>query len=147
NGKPRLVTEADFLKGGDTVSARGDFTTAAWFYAKAADANPNSLDARLRLANAQYALKDTGSAFTNFHGALMLSPGDPAAAMRAGEIELTQGESQAALDHFATALRGKKNDAKLYNLMGIAFTVQGKYEMARQSFDVGLKLKPDYASL
>ena len=29
---PKIVTEADFLRGGDSVSARGDFVTAAGFY-------------------------------------------------------------------------------------------------------------------
>jgi tetratricopeptide (TPR) repeat protein len=41
----------------------------------------------------------------------------------------------------------RQSDPKLYNLMGVAFTMQNKYAMARQSFEVGLKLKPDYASL
>ncbi len=144
---PKIVTEADFLRGGDSVSARGDFTTAAWFYGKAADANPNSLDARLRLANAQMALKDDNAAYTNYQAALMISPSDPDASMRLGEIELARGDTKAALDHFAVALRGKRSDPKLYNLVGVAFTMQGKYALARQSFEVGLKLKPDYVSL
>jgi len=31
--------------------------------------------------------------------------------------------------------------------MGVAFTMENKYELARQSFEVGLKLRPDYAAL
>jgi tetratricopeptide (TPR) repeat protein len=116
---PKIVTEADFLRGGDSVSARGDFTTAAWFYGKAADANPNSLQARMRLANAQMALKDDTSAYTNYQAALMLSPNDPEAAMRLGEIELARGDAKAALDHFAVAMRTKRSDPKLYNLIGV----------------------------
>ena len=76
NYPPKIVTEADFLRGGNSVSARGDFVTAAWFYGKAADANPNSLQARMRLANAQMALKDETAAYTNYQAALMLSPSD-----------------------------------------------------------------------
>jgi Flp pilus assembly protein TadD len=144
---PKIVTEADFLRGGDSVSARGDFATAAWFYGKAADANPNSLQARMRLANAQMALKDNNGAYTNYQAALMLSPSDAEASMRLGEIELARGDAKAALEHFAVAMRSRRSDPKLYNLMGVAFTMQGKYAMARQSFEVGLKLKPDYASL
>lgn len=144
---PKIVTEADFLRGGDSVSARGDFTTAAWFYGKAADANPNSLQARMRLANAQMALKDDNAAYTNYQAALVLSPSDPDASMRLGEIELARGDAKSALDHFAIAMRGKRSDPKLYNLIGVGFTMQGKYALARQSFEVGLKLKPDYASL
>ena len=144
---PKIVTEADFLRGGDSVSARGDFTTAAWFYGKAADANPNSLQARMRLANAQMVLEDDASAYTNYQAALVLSPNDPDAAMRLGEIELARGDAKSALDHFAIAMRTKRNNAKLYNLIGVGFTMQGKYALARQSFEVGLKLHPDYASL
>src|ERR1700760_1577167 len=144
---PKIVTEADFLRGGDSVSARGDFTTAAWFYGKAADANPNSLQARMRLANAQMALKDDTSAYTNYQAALVLSPNDPDASMRLGEIELARGDAKSGLDHFAVAMRTKRNDAKLYNLIGVGFTMQGKYALARQSFEVGLRLQPDYASL
>jgi Flp pilus assembly protein TadD len=144
---PKIVTEADFLRGGDSVSARGDFTTAAWFYGKAADANPNSLQARMRLANAQMALKDDNAAYTNYQAALILSPSDPDASMRLGEIELARGDAKSALDHFAVAMPAKRSDPKLYNLIGVAFTMQGKYALARQSFEVGLKLKPDYASL
>lgn len=144
---PKLLTEADFLKGGDSLSARGDFATAAFFYSKAADANPNSLQARMRLANAQMALKDDNDAYTNFQAALVIAPSDPDAAMRLGELELAHGDSKAALDHFAVAIRGKRSDPKLYNLIGVAFTMQGKYALARQSFEVGLKIQPDYASL
>ncbi|HEY1502826.1 MAG TPA: tetratricopeptide repeat protein [Stellaceae bacterium] len=144
---PKLLTEADFLRGGDSISARGDFATAAFFYAKAADANPNSLQARMRLANAQMALKDDNDAYTNYQAALVIAPSDPDAAMRLGEIELAHGDAKSALDHFAVAIRGKRSDPKLYNLIGVAFTMQGKYTLARQSFEVGLKIQPDYASL
>jgi Flp pilus assembly protein TadD len=144
---PKILTEADFLRGGDSVSARGDFATAAFFYARAADANPNSLQARMRLANAQMALKDDNAAYSNYQAVLMLSPNDPDAAMRLGEIELARGDAKSALDHFAVAVRGKQSDPKLYNLIGVGFTMQGKYALARQSFEVGLKLQPDYASL
>jgi Flp pilus assembly protein TadD len=144
---PKIVTEADFLRGGDSVSARGDFVTAAWFYGKAADANPNSLQARMRLANAQMALKDDNAAYTNYQAALMLSPSDAEASMRIGELKLARGDAKGALEHFAVAMHSHQSDPKLYNLMGVAFTMQSKYAMARQSFEVGLKLKPDYASL
>jgi Flp pilus assembly protein TadD len=144
---PKMITEADFLRGGDSTSARGDFATAAWFYAKAADANPNSLQARMRLANAQMALKDDNAAYANYQAALLLSPNDPDAAMRLGELELAHGDAKSALDHFAIAMRGKRSDPKLYNLIGVGFTMQGKYALAKQSFEVGLKLQPDYASL
>ena len=144
---PKLLTEADFLRGGDSLTARGDFATAAFFYAKAADANPNSLQARMRLANAQMALKDDNSAYMNYQAALVISPNDPDAAMRLGEIELAHGDAKSALDHFAVAMRGKRSDPKLYNLIGVGFTMQGKYALARQSFEVGLKLQPEYASL
>jgi Flp pilus assembly protein TadD len=144
---PKIVTEADFLRGGDSVSARGDFATAAWFYSKAADANPNSLQARMRLANAQMSLKDDNAAYANYQAALMLSPNEPDAAMRLGEIELSHGDAKSALDHFAVAIHSKRSDPKLYNLMGVAFTIQGKYALARQSFEVGLKLQPEYAAL
>ena len=144
---PKLLTEADFLRGGDSLTARGDFATAAFFYAKAADSNPNSLQARMRLASAQMALKDDNSAYLNYQAALVISPNDPDAAMRLGEIELAHGDAKSALDHFAIAMRGKRSDPKLYNLIGVGFTMQGKYALARQSFEVGLKLQPEYASL
>jgi Flp pilus assembly protein TadD len=144
---PKILTEADFLRGGDSISARGDFATAAWFYAKAADANPNSLQARMRLANAEMALKDENAAYMNYQAALVISPSDSDAAMRLGELELAHGDAKSALDHFAVAMRGKRSDPKLYNLIGVGFTMQGKYALARQSFEVGLKLQPDYASL
>jgi len=144
---PKILTEDDFLRGGDSLSARGDFATAAFFYSRAANANPNSLQARMRLANAQMALRDDNAAYANYQAALMLSPNDPDAAMRLGEIELARGDAKSALDHFAVAVRGKRSDPKLYNLIGVGFTMQGKYALARQSFEVGLKLEPDYASL
>jgi Flp pilus assembly protein TadD len=144
---PKVVTEPDFLRGGDSVSARGDFVTAAWFYGKAANANPNSLQARIRLANAQRVLKDDDNAYANYQMALILSPKDANASMPLGEIELTRGDAKAALVHFRLAMQSRQSDSKLYNLMGVAFTMEGQYALARQSFEVGLKLKPNYPSL
>ena len=64
----------------------------------------------MRLANAQMVLEDDASAYTNYQAALVLSPNDPDAAMRLGEIELARGDAKSALDHFAIAMRAKRNN-------------------------------------
>ena len=64
-----------------------------------------------------------------------------------GEIELVRNNSKAALDQFAIALNTWKHEPKLYNVIAVALTLQGNYKLARQNFDEGLRLKPDYPAL
>lgn len=135
------------IRAGDAARDQGDLTGAAANYAKAATADPHSLEAQLRLGAADLARKDEDGAFAAFEAAQNLAPKDPEAAFRLGEIELTRGAAGAAAAQFTTALQARKTDAKLYNAMGVALAMQGQFDLAKENYDQGLDLAPDYPAL
>ena len=110
-------------------------------------ANPTSLTATLRLAQTLVAMKRYDEGRAAYRAAQNLAPQDPEIAFRLGELELTRGETAAALDQFKLALASRKDDAKLYNAMGVAYATQGHYELALQSYKLGLAINPDYPAL
>ena len=84
---------------------------------------------------------------TAYEAAQTLDPKNAEAAFRLGEIDLTHGQAKAAADQFATALESRKDDPKLYNAIGVALAMQGKYDLAKQNYDKGLAIQPDYPAL
>lgn len=58
-----------------------------------------------------------------------------------------QGQAKDAADQFTIALESRKDDPKLYNAAGVALSMQGKYALAKENYDKGLALEPDYPSL
>jgi Flp pilus assembly protein TadD len=151
SGVPDSTTDkagsAESLRAGDAAREKGDLDTAAADYAKAASANPRSLQAQLRLGAISLARKDEDSAYNAYAAAQDLAPKDPEAAFRLGEIDLTRGDAKAAADQFGIALMSRNDDPKLYNVMGVALAMQGKYQLAQQNYDRGLALAPDYPAL
>ena len=109
--------------------------------------DPNSVEAELRLGSVDLARKDETGAVTSYQAVQKLAPKNPEAAFRLGEIDLTHGQAKDAADQFTIALENRKDDPKLYNAAGVAFSMQSKYALAKESYDKGLALEPDYPSL
>ena len=153
DGKPgetspsNKAQSAKMLRSGDAARERGDLEDAAANYALAIVTDPSSVEAELRFGSVALARKDESGAAGAFQAAQQLTPKNPEAAFRLGEIDLTHGQAKAASDQFAIALESRKNDSKLYNAMGVALSMQGKYELAKENYDKGLALAPDYPSL
>jgi len=137
----------DLLRTGDAAREKGDLEAAAIGYAKAADADPSSVEAQLRLGSVSLVRQDEKGAMSAFEAAQNLAPKNAEPPFRLGEIDLTHGQAKAAADQFATALEGRQDDPKLYNAMGVALAMQGKYELAKQNYDKGLTIQPDYPAL
>ena len=147
NASADKLTSSDLLRAGDAAREKGDLDAAAADYAKAAAADPNSVEARLRLGSVSLARKDEKDAMTAYEAAQSLDPKNAEAAFRLGEIDLTHGQATAAADQFATALESRKDDPKLYNAIGVALAMQGKYDLAKENYDKGLAIQPDYPAL
>ncbi len=67
----------------------------------------------------------------------------PKRPFRLGEIALTHGQAKDAADQFSIALESRKDDPKLYNAMGLSQSMQGKYAVAKESYDEGPAIGPD----
>lgn len=153
SGSPNQVGMAEkaaslrFLLAGKAAQEKGDLAVAAADYAKAAAANPNSLETQLRLGAVSLAQKNEDNAYAAYQAAQRLAPKNPQAAFRLGEIDLMRGQADAASGQFAIALAIRKDDPRLYNAMGVALSLQGKFAKARQNFDKGLAIEPDYPAL
>lgn len=135
-----------FVRGDDAVT-RGDFAAATGFYKSAHEANPKSLEPLRRLGAAELALGQYTEAYETYHALQVIAPDDAEAAFRMGELVLMRGSPQAAIDQLTIALAARKNDPALYSVVGVAYSMMGKYELAIRNYEAGLKLVPDHQGL
>ncbi len=142
-----VTDTAALVHQGDIQRDGGDLDAASRSYTKAVASNPTALTATLRLAQTLIAQKRYDEGYAAYKAAQNLAPQDPEIAFRLGELELTRGQTAAALDQFKLALATRKDDPKLYNAMGVAYATQGQYESALQNYKQGLAINPDYPAL
>ena len=135
------------VRQGDIQRDGGDLDAAVHSYTKAVASNPTSLTATLRLAQTLIAQKRYDEGYAAYKAAQNLAPQDPEIAFRIGELELTHGQTAAALDQFKLALATRKDDPKLYNATGVAYATLGQHELALQNYKQGLAINPDYPAL
>ena len=96
---------------------------------------------------AEFALGQYTEAYETYHALQEIVPDDSEAAFRMGELVLMRGSPQAAIDQFTIALSTRKDDPALYSVVGVAYSMMGKYDLAVRSYQAGLKLVPDHQGL
>lgn len=134
------------LRNGDAFRTAGDFADAAILYRQALTLDPSNLDAALRLADTERLLNDTDNAVAVYRYAQSLAPDNPDIAYRLIELFLLRGDTSAAMDQFQVALKSADNP-KLYNALGVTYSMQGSYSLAKDMYQRGLALDPQNPSL
>jgi Flp pilus assembly protein TadD len=138
---------ASLLQLGDEAQKRSDPFAAAGFYSRARDEQPDAHAVLLRLGTALIDLHAYGQAIELFRQAQATAPDDPEIAFRLGELYLKSGDGLAALDQFETSLKNRRDDPRVYNAIGVAYSMQRRYDLAQKYYREGLRIAPGQARL
>ncbi len=99
------------------------------------------------LGAAHQALADLDAAGRSLERALELRPGDPAALLRLGEVELARGDPAAAGSRFRPLLAAERLAAAAHFGLGRAATAAGDPQAAVEHFTAVLELQPAAGSV
>lgn len=108
---------------------------------------PAVLEPLLQLGARFAARHDYPEALDTYRAAQKLAPQDPEIAWHVAKLLLVTDAPQAALDQLQRLLAVRARDPNLYNAMGVAYGLMGKYALAERSFTTGLRIAPDHIGL
>ena len=125
---------------------KGEATNAIRFYEQAVKAAPESIDARLNLANAYLLADDNEGVLAQCQRAIELDQNEPAAYYLAGCAYLRQNQAEKAVQAFQQSQRlDPAVDALAFEL-GLALAQAGHTEEAIQQFETLLQFAPAHPS-
>jgi len=125
---------------------KGDGANAAKFYQQAVKAAPESIDARLNLANAFLLANDSESAAAECQRAIDLDHNDPAPYYLMGCAYLRENEPLKAVQAFQQSQKIDPAVDALTFLLGLALDRAGHPEDAIQQFETLLQFQPEHPS-
>jgi Flp pilus assembly protein TadD len=137
----QISTRAPGLDVADVALANGAPDTALHIAQQALAANPRSVPAMVRVAQAQAALGQRDQAERGFRQALALEPADTGAALGLGRLLLASDPTAAADILLLLSAKDPHNVAALVDL-GIARDLLGQHAEAQRSYRLALAVDP-----
>jgi tetratricopeptide (TPR) repeat protein len=134
---------AHALARADNYMSAGRFDAAALEYRNAIKAEPNNVEAYLRLAEADQLLGRSANAYRALTRASELVAGDPRPRIAAGRMLLASGQAVAAQARAELVLRDDPSNADALALFALARAAQRHYEEADAALRTALQRSPD----
>jgi tetratricopeptide (TPR) repeat protein len=132
---------------GQTYETKGDMEKAKEYYQKALEADPNSFIALKKLGDMAVADYDYETAMKHYEKILATKTDDPALFYTGGEIALSVGNNEKAVEYFSTFLEGGKDASLIVNAhmqLGFTLSVLGQNEEAIKHLEKVIELAPDF---
>ena len=123
----------------------GQFTEAAPFLKKAADADSSNLPIRLALAHSYLWSKQNNKVLDVYHQILTLDPDSAEADMLAGEALDEMNDSSGAIEMFRKAVKAKPSEPNVHFGLGYLLWSQKQYPEAITEFQAELANDPNHA--
>ena len=133
--------EARLIKLAEDIERRGDRTTAASLYERAAQSSKDKVGAYTRLGNAQMAAGEPEQALTAFRTALDVSPNDGQALLGLGTAQLQSTQVEGAARTLAVAAPIVQTSTA-YNRLGTALILSGDGQGAENAFSQARSIDP-----
>lgn len=124
----------------------GDLAGAATLYKRLHLMAPERADVLVELAQVLAALDAHNEAVEAYRRALEAEPASAEALRGLGNALIALNQPQAAIEHFHAAL-ALREDARLYNGLGVAHDIAGAHERAQASYRNGLGQAPNDPAL
>jgi tetratricopeptide (TPR) repeat protein len=143
SGGDQPATAADFLRRGQALAARRDFSGAVDDFGKGIELEPANSDLYIARANARLASRQAVLAMSDLNQALKIKPDDPRALLSRGDLYLDSGDVARARSDFEAALKAAPDNADLRLRIGGAYSNAGQFDAAIEQFDVWVAAHPN----
>ncbi len=134
---------AAILRIATAAERAGDPASAAAFYRRAADLQPDSDTAAIGVARSLVELDRTDEAIDRLRGVHLRRPDDTLIAATLGRLLVVAHRPQDALAAFADGLHADPRSASLLIGQGVALDATGQHGAAQDSYRAALSLTPD----
>ena len=135
------------IKEAEEARRTGDFNTALPLYGRAAQANPDGLEAKIGLGQVYLNLGAPDEAAAQFRDVLARQSYNPAARRGLAAALISMGQPELAEKQIDEALRADPRDHRALNALGVALDMQGRHAEAQTNYARGIEIAPDYISL
>ena len=126
----------------DVAAKEGDFNTAASFYLRASQFEPQDVRPLVSLADVLWQMKNAEQAAKVLEHARTLSPENEAVLRNLGRAYVALGQSKEAQQAYLAALAVNPNDSRILNGLGISYALDNDFETAESHYRAGLKIDP-----
>lgn len=126
----------------DVAAKEGDFNTAASFYMRASQFEPQDVRPLVSLADVLWQMKNAEQSAKVLEHARSLSPENEAVLRNLGRAYVALGQSKDAQQAYLAALAINPNDARILNGLGISYALDNDFETAESHYRAGLRIEP-----
>lgn len=126
----------------DVAVKEGDFNTAASFYMRASQFEPQDVRPLISLADVLWQLKNAEQSAKVLEHARSLSPENETVLRNLGRSYVALGQSKEAQQAYLAALAINPNDARILNGLGISYALDNDFETAESHYRAGLTIDP-----
>jgi Flp pilus assembly protein TadD len=131
----------------DEARKAGDLDSAIPLYARALQANPDGVEARLGLGQSYLAQGAGEEAAAQFRDVLTRRSGDPVARRGLAAALISMGQPVMAERQLEALLQADPHDFKALNAIGVALDMQGRHAEAQAKYRQGIEIAPAYLPL
>jgi Flp pilus assembly protein TadD len=143
----RTDNYATLIKEAEDARTSGDFNTALPLFGRAAQANPDGLEAKLGLGQIYLAAGAPDEAAAQFRDVLARQSHNSTARRGLAAALINMGQPELAEKQADEALRADPKDHRALNALGVALDMQGKHAEAQARYAQGIEIAPDYVPL
>ncbi len=146
NGKPEPVPEGEvkfYIQEGDKYLSAGNYDGAVESYTAAAKLDPNSIDARTKLAQTYETRGEIGMALEQFAEIIEIKPDYTPAYNYRGYLYYTQEKWTEAAAEFKSAVEVEPDNIYSLNYLGLAYKRMGKLDDAKSILQKAIELDPE----
>ena len=131
----------------DEARRAGNPDNAIPLYARALQANPDGLEAKLGLGQSYLSIGAGDEAAAQFRDVLARRGGDTAARRGLASALIAMGQPALAEQQIDAALQADAHDYRALNLLGVSLDMQGRHAEAQANYRRGIEMAPDYIAL
>ncbi|MHB8411997.1 MAG: tetratricopeptide repeat protein [Candidatus Acidiferrales bacterium] len=138
-------SKLNYVAKGQAYMKKGQYSSAAIEYRNALKIDPRYVDAYIKLAQADEALRDGNSAYAALEKAVQIDPNRVDARLERAKLMIAARLFPKAEDDANFVLKLDPNNADAYRIRGSAFAAEKKYDQALQDYSKAAKLEPTEA--
>jgi len=137
---------SDLMAEGDQYMKDGNYQGAIVIYKTVLENAPETMDARLALAQAYLGAGKMEQAEKNFEKYLRQNPYDKSVLLDMAKLSGYRKDNQGAIDQLQEYLKENSNSSEAYELLGKNYWLVGAKSQARASFEKAIEVAPDEAT-
>jgi Flp pilus assembly protein TadD len=144
---PNADNYESLVRQAEDARRSGDFDSARPLFGRAAQVNPDGLEAKVGLGQVYLAIGASDEAAAQFRDVLARRSNNAAARRGLAAALISMGQPELAEKQADALLQSDATDYRGLNTLGVALDMQGRHAEAQARYRAGLDIAPDFLPL